>query len=296
LPDAVGRRTEAHALYLLAEIFRKRGDLEQAIEAAQHAVTLYLLAADMWGQSQALNTLASAHQFMGNLAQATDYFQQGLRIKEQIGDVAGQAMITLNLGEIYRTKGELAAARQMQTQSLRIWRDLRNLYAVALLHNNLAATAIMEDKWEEAAEHLVESEKLFDTIGSKDFEAELHRHRAELNLGRGQMAAALAWAQQAVSDSGDEKLEVSLSRRVLGQVYLAQDNLADAERELQASLDILESIGSSLEAANTRLVLAQVRWRQGQSELARRLVAAAIETYESVGAEALIARAQGSSK
>ncbi|HET7091101.1 MAG TPA: hypothetical protein VFL17_20905, partial [Anaerolineae bacterium] len=67
-----------------------------------------------------------------------------------------------------------------------------------------------------------------------------------------------------------------------------------AERELQASLDLLESLGSRMRAATTRLTLAHVRWRQGQPEAARRLVAAAIETYESVGAEALIARAQGS--
>ncbi|HET7089899.1 MAG TPA: adenylate/guanylate cyclase domain-containing protein, partial [Anaerolineae bacterium] len=262
LPDDAARRTEAHAQYLLAGIHYKRGDLEQAIESAQRAATVYLLAGDMLGQSQALNTLASAYQAVGQLIQATDYFQQGLQIKEQIGDVAGQAMITLNLGEIYRAKGEWAAARQMQTQSLRIWRDLRNSYAIALLHNNLAATAIAERKWEEAAERLAESEKLFAEIGSEDFKAELLRHRAELSLGQGRVVEALNRAQQAVAvaEAGDEKLEIGLSRRVLGQAFLAQDDLAGAERELQASLRVLESVGGSLEAANTRLALAHVRW------------------------------------
>jgi tetratricopeptide (TPR) repeat protein len=132
--------------------------LKQAIAAAEHSRELYESIGDLFGMSQALTNLATAHQFEGNLAQATHYFQQGLQIKEQIGDVYGQAMITLNLGEVYRTEGELEAARRIQTQSLRIWRELGNSHAIALLGNNLAATAIAAGDWEQAVDHLVESE------------------------------------------------------------------------------------------------------------------------------------------
>jgi tetratricopeptide (TPR) repeat protein len=296
--DDAARRTEAHALYLLAGIYQKRGDLEHSIEAAQRAVTGYLLAGDMMGQSQALNTLANTYSEQGDFASATRCYRDSLHLKERIGDIAGQAMVTLNLGDTYRIMGNVENARRVQTQSLQIWRDLRNSYAVALLHNNLAATAVAEGNWEEADAHLVESERLFAEIGSEDFKAELQRHRAELDLGRGLIREAMIWARRSTeeAEANQAKLEIGLARRVMGKVYLAQDDLAGAERELQASLSVLESVGSSLEAASTRLALAHVRWRQGQPEAARRLVAAAIETYELVGAEALIARAQGAYK
>ncbi len=298
ITDDVARRAEAHALYLLAGVYQRRGDLEPAIETAQQAVTLYLLVGDILGQSQAMNTLANTYSEKGDIKSAMQFARESLQLKERIGDVAGQAMIMLNLGDMYRSIGDLEAARHMQTQSLHIYRELRYTLAVALLQNNLATIAIAKGNWDQAAGYLDESERLFDEIGSDDFRAELIRHRAELNLGRGQVAEARALAQQAVAEAegGDEKLEIGLSRRVLGQVYLAQNDLAGAGRELQASLNVLESVGSSLEAASTRLALAHLRWRQGQPEAARQLVAAAIETYQSVGAEALIARALGANK
>jgi tetratricopeptide (TPR) repeat protein len=203
-------------------------------------------------------------------------------------------MIQLNLGELYRSRGELAAARQMYERSLRIYQDLRYTLAVALLNNNLAAVAIAEQRWDRAAERLVKSEQLFSEIGSDDFKAELIRHRAELSLGRGLIGDALTYAQQAIvaAEDSQEKLEIGLSRRVLGQAFLAQHDLAGAEHELQTSLDVLESIGSPVEAANTRVVLAQLRGLQGRGEDARQLLDAAIETYDAVGADALKAHAQ----
>lgn len=292
LNEADARQAEARGLYLLAEILRKRGDLQQAIEAAQRAVTVYLVTGDTYGQSQVLNTLGSAYSEQGDFAAGTKFYTDSLQLKERIGDVAGQAMITLNLGENYRIIGELKSARQMQAHSLRIWRDLGNAYAVALLHNNLAATAIAEGSWDEAAERLAESEKMFTEIGSDDVKAELQRHRAELGLGRGQVAEALDWAQRSVSEAeaSQEKLEMGLTRRVLAQAHTAQGDLAEAERNLQTSLDVLESIGSAVEAAHTRVVLAGLRRRQGRQEEAHDLLAAAIKTYESVGAESLIAQ------
>ncbi len=182
----------------------------------------------------------------------------------------------------------------MYEQSLSICEDLGFTLAVALLHNNLAATAIADGDWEQAVDYLVESERLFDVIGSDDFKAERHRHWAELSLGRGEMTEALARAQQAtaVAEASQEKREIGLARCVLGQVYLAQKDLAGAERELQASLEVLQGVGSKVEAAGAQLALAQLRHRQNRLEEARQLATAAIETYESVGAEPLSARAR----
>ena len=183
--------------------------------------------------------MAIAHNYSGNLDEATRYYTEGLPgWKTQIGDVAGRAMIMLNLGEVYRSRGDQAQARQMFEQSLHIFQDLRYTQAVALLENNLAATAIAEGEWGAASSHLDESKRLFSEIGSEDFKAELHRHRAELTLGQGQIDNALESAQQAleVAEAGQEKLEIGLARRVLRQVYLALDDPAQAERELLASL------------------------------------------------------------
>ena len=294
ITDDAARRAEAHALYLLAGIYYKRGELTHAIQAAQQAVSGYLLVGDVLGQSQALNTLAAAHADLGDFSAAARCYTDSLHLKERIGDIAGQAMITLNLGENYRSLGELDAARRAQMQSLRIWRELGNTYAVALLHNNLAATALAERHWDEAARQLAQSEMLFGEIGSEDFKTELQRHLAELALGQGQIDEALALAEQSVSaaEASDEKLEIALSRRVLGEARLARGDVSRAEDELRRSLDMLETIGSSVEAANTRVALARAVLQQGRSDEARRLTVEAIQAYDAAGAESLKARVQ----
>ena len=288
------RRAEAQAQYLLAGISYRRGDLAQAIAAAEHSVTIYQTVGDPLGTSQAMNTLAIAYQNLGNLDTATRYYTGGLELKMQIGDVAGQSLIMLNLGEVYRSRGELAQARQMFERSLHIYQDLHYTLAVALLHNNLAATAIAARDWEQAAAHLMDSERLFDASGSDDFKAELCRHRAELSLGRGEVAESLDWARQAttIAEASQEKLEIGLARCVLARVYLAQDDWNAAEQEFQTSLEILESIGSKVETANTRLALAQLRRHQNRLVEARQLILSSVETYQSVGAHSLAASAQ----
>jgi predicted ATPase/class 3 adenylate cyclase len=293
LSDDAARRAEARGLYLLAELWRKRGDLDRAIDSAQRAVSVYLLAGDVAGQSQALNTLANIHSDQGDLVSATRFYTDSLQLKERIGDVGGQAILTVNLGEAFRVLGELAEARRMFERSLQLCRDLGNAYAVALLHNNLAAVAVAEGGWDEAEKLLAESEKSFRDMGSEDFKAELLRHRAELSLGRGLLDEALAQARQAVAaaEDGQEKLEIGLSRRVLGQACVARGDLAGAEQELQASLEVLESIGSRLEAASTRVALARLRRLQDRAGEARALLDAAVAAYEAAGAGSLKARA-----
>jgi tetratricopeptide (TPR) repeat protein len=293
LPETRARTAEARAQYLLAEIDRARGNLSQAIESAQRALSAYLLSGDVPGQSQALNTLANAYSDQGDFAQATRCYNDSLQLKQRIGDVAGQATILLNLGELYRARGDLADARPMYEQSLGIFRDLRYTLAVALIHNNLAAVAIAERQFDQAAQHLGESERLFAEIGSESYRVELTRHRAELELGQRHWQAALDHARQALAlaEAGEEKLEIGLSRRVLGEAYAALDQFAESERELQAGLDMLESIGSTVEAATTRVALAHLRHLQHRRDDARCLIDAAVAAYDSIGAEALKQRA-----
>ena len=105
-------------------------------------------------------------------------------------------------------------------------------------------------------------------------------------------ALSQAYQAMALAEAGQEKLEIGLALRILGQARMAQDDLAAAERELHASLDILDSIGSRVEAANTRTALAQLRRRQNRLEEARQLIETAVETYTAAGAEPLAAQAR----
>jgi tetratricopeptide (TPR) repeat protein len=115
-----------------------------------------------------------------------------------------------------------------------------------------------------------------------------------LSLGRGDIEGATIQAQQAVTlaEAGQEKLEIGLALRILGHAHMAQNDLAAAERELHASLGVLDSIGSRVEAANTRTALAQLRQRQHRPEEARQLIQTAVETYTAAGAAPLAAQAQ----
>jgi len=89
------------------------------------------------------------------------------------------------------------------------------------------------------------------------------------------------------AETTQEKLEIGLSRLVLGQVQAARGRLVEAGQELETGLSILDSIGSAVEAANARVALARVWRKQDRSEEARQLMQIAVAAYDAIGADAL---------
>jgi class 3 adenylate cyclase/tetratricopeptide (TPR) repeat protein len=289
-----GRQTVARALYNLGAIYTRQGNLGQGMDYGRESRAIYQHIGDIDGLAQADIILANAYFELGSWQQATDHYLRALEIKRRIGDVYTQAVITLNLGGVYLNQGNLDEATDSYVRSLEMWRKLGSTYPIALLHNNLAAVALRRDDATQALELLEESEELFREIGSKDFIAEVYRHRAEAHLICGELDAALECAFESLSQTiaQEMRLEEGMTRRVLGQVFLAREEPVEADEQLRASLKILDDLDSRYEAAQTLVQKTLLYHGQGHLEEAEGSLERAIAVFQELGAQLDLAHAQ----
>jgi len=277
----------AHTYYLQGAICMRYGDAARSIEVCQRSLDLYQQLGDLAQAGSAHNNLANAYFYRGDWAQATEHYARALSIKTQIGDVHECGMISNNLGGVYLNRGQLDQAENLYRQSLQTWQKLGSAYGEAFLHMNLAAVALKRSQWKGALELLARGQELVDQIGARDLLPEVYRYVAEAYLGLGQIEQAADWAAQSIhiAREHETKLEEGATRRVLGQIHHAHGDLRAAERELGASLALLEALNSQYQVAQTLYQLARLHVDTGQEDLARQEKDRAIAAFQRLGAQ-----------
>jgi tetratricopeptide (TPR) repeat protein len=163
----------------------------------------------------------------------------------------------------------------------------------ALILSNMAQVHLYRRDWAEAQACLNRSQALFAEAGSREFLAELERRWGEFYLKTGQLDQALAHLGHSLELAVEQgnPLEEGLSQRVLGQVYLAQGDIAAATAALQQSRQILAEL-NRYEAAKTGLALAHLALTSGSPAEARAPLAQARNTFAALGAQADLAEAE----
>jgi tetratricopeptide (TPR) repeat protein len=287
-----GQQAVAQAYYNLSGINWRRGDYEQAIDLCNTSAEIYQDIDDIAGLSFAHFNLSNAYADMGNWDQAIDHLRKSLEIKEKIGDVFYQAALANNLGEIYRDRGDWDLAVEQYKLAHDIWHRLGATLFVGLAQSNLGQVYIYQENWEQVKECLETSQALCEEADSDDYLAELDRRWGEFYLRTSDLEHAFSYAQRSVdlATEQEERLDMGLGFRVLGEVHMARGEFDDAEQALRQSLSLLDELGSEYEAAKTRLTLAQLAVDTAIDFDAEELQKA-IEIFERLGARVGFERA-----
>ena len=120
-----------------AEIYRRRGQYDQAIEVYTSSLARY-----GWNKATLLNNLGTLYKAQGDYKQALKIYQEALWVRRsgqlyRFGrdtrekDVYGEAVSLNNIGEIYRRQGQYSKSLETYQQSLEIFRNLIRSLTVA---------------------------------------------------------------------------------------------------------------------------------------------------------------------
>lgn len=144
-PDtAVDRRLRAEVLRGVGSLARRRGELETARAAIQHAFELVRTGADRHAEVNLLHELALLDALGGNLAAAREGYHQALALARVHGDAVQLAALANDLGEVRRQAGDAAGARELFEECLRLARrrgDRRGMAAALANLGNLVAAS-----------------------------------------------------------------------------------------------------------------------------------------------------------
>ena len=278
--------SEAAALLLLGGTYRNIGDNQRAFELMSRSLERYQETAQLGRQADAYNNLANICYELGRLSEARRYYQAGAKIKQDIGDVYGEALIAGNLGEVFRLEGHIDQAIAQYGHALAIYEQLGSTYGTAVLHMNLGAAHLLRSDLISAEAHLNASATLFAQAGAEDFLPELERYQAELALQSGAVQEARRLCEQALLTAArlDARAEAGITRRLLAQICVAEQNLVAAWEELERSLLMLREAESRHEIARTQLAIAELAGRLTRPQLASQALQEAIPILEELGA------------
>ncbi|MCI0396251.1 MAG: tetratricopeptide repeat protein [Chloroflexi bacterium] len=271
----------ARTYNLLGIITRLRGSSTDAVAYFQKSFDLYREANNIHGQALAQMQTATAYFDMSQWREADRFYRQARDIFGQLGDIYNNMAVDNNLGGIALNQGRLEDALAFYQEALEAQEQIgRSLWILGVLHMNLGHTFIRLGQAEAAREHLRTSQEYFSQAKARDFLPEMHRLFAEAALLAGELAEAESQGRLALELANEMSMrgEQGNSRRVLGEIAMAQGQGKTARQYLEDSLAILEEVNDAYEWARCQLSLARLHAWQARPELAL----AALESGEAV--------------
>ena len=294
LQSEEAQRIAGHAYHLLGSIYFRQGKFRRAIDSCLQSIEMYRQTNDLAELLKAYSSLADVYYRRGEWAQADEAHQHALQLARDIGDVRRQGSITDNLARIRLARGEWTEALTLLEQSLAVWQHLGIARSEAHTLSNLARVHLARQNWLQARDCLNRASAILKTIGTTEHLSEVERCQSELALQTGASDKALAHIRRSIELAvrTNDPFEEGISRRVLGRIYHAQRQFAQARTALQKSLQLLEQSHNPFQIAQTHLTLAELDIATGQTEEARLHLQTAIPVFQSLRVQPALKQAQ----
>jgi ATP/maltotriose-dependent transcriptional regulator MalT/transcriptional regulator with XRE-family HTH domain len=287
LPEGPSRR-RGEALKNLGAVYSAQGDISRAKWVARQALEVSRQLHDSFQETFILSNLGIDKYISGDWVSAMEDFQQALRLAERIGSVEQKTMLNLNLGAAFIYLGEDKRARTHLLDSLELARQNNLQMFEVLSQYRLADLEIRQEKWAEAAVSLAQAEQLALAIEAEGNLPEIYGAWAEICLATGQYERAWEYAQHSLDIAGKlgENLELGVSLRILGQVYIADEDYPGAQQAFEKSLSLLEA-QDPYETARTKMQWGLAILSGGDTDVSKggRLLQEAQQLFRELGAK-----------
>ncbi|NEQ32383.1 MAG: CHAT domain-containing protein, partial [Leptolyngbya sp. SIO4C5] len=289
------RRGEANSLGSLGSAYHALGDYLKAIDFHQQQLDIARQIGDRQGEANSLGSLGNAYHALGDYQKAIDFYQQAREIARQIGDRRGEAASLTNLGSAYRSLGDYHQAIDFLQQAREIAQQIGYRLGEASVLGNLGSVYAALGDYQKAIDFYQQYLGIARQIGDRRGEAASLTNLGSVYAALGDYRQAIDFHQQAreIAQQIGDRLGEAIALHNLGIAYRDLEDLAAAERYLQASAQVQESLHTDDLPDANRLSLLDSQQRtyrvwqltlieQGQPE-------AALEVAERGRAQALAA-------
>jgi tetratricopeptide (TPR) repeat protein len=238
------------------------------------------------------NNLAYDFDLVGKWDESIENYAKALKLAGEYRDAENIANIPLNLGILFTNRGDDEMALEYLDRSIASSR----MYAMdeILIHALIskADAFIRQERWDEVAQCINESERVSPDIVTPRQQGEIYRTWALIHLAQSHYDLALEQAQKAINSQAEvayDALEQGISYRVLGQVMCALGQMESAIAHFATSLSFLNNV--PYEAARTHLEWSRTEHLRGCRADGLSHRAQALEIFERLGAKRDIALA-----
>ena len=182
----------------LGELYRKRGNYTQALDALNWALDSFEKSNDVYGIGQTMQSLGSIATQQGNLIQAKEFYQKSLECWKELHLLQREASVYSNLGIIARLSGNFEEAKNLHEKGLEIRRKLSDRWAIGVSMNNLGNVALDLGHLSEARQYLEEAVSLQREVGDKYYIANALNNLANVIRDQGDFPQAFHLYQESL--------------------------------------------------------------------------------------------------
>ncbi len=254
LQAAGERRVEAYTLNNIGLAYDSLGEKQKALEIYSKALQMLQTVGDRRAEAATLNNIGFVYNSLGEKEKALDYFGQALPILRAVGDHHVEAITINNIGYVYESLGERVRARDYFNQALPILRLVGDRRVEAITLNNIGLVHFSLGEKQKALEYFNRSLPLRRAVGDRQGEATTLADIGHYYASSDEHLNGLDYYSQALSLSRaveDRSLEASILRRI-AQLERDRGNLVEARIQIEAALDIIESLRTKIVSQELR--------------------------------------------
>ncbi|MCC6348902.1 MAG: sigma 54-interacting transcriptional regulator [Candidatus Eisenbacteria bacterium] len=286
LRDTDEHRTVGNIALTLGSNMQRLGQPHAAIEWFQNAAATFRRIEHAEGLVIALNNLGITYKNLREWREAVRFLEQALAIDERKGLYARMRSHHQSLGLIRYRLGQWDLADEHFRHSLRIAREVGHPTSEAQALLALGMLCRRRRQYERAGEHYSRALELARQTGAQR-ESQLAREfLAEIELDRGQGAAALALLEPALEEARESAPHGDMTMELETRVGLAMQwigRLDEAHAHGMKGLALAERLGDRVEHAIALRTLARLEALRGQAAAMERHLRDAIEAFDRLG-------------
>ncbi len=138
LDQAYEPELKASVLILLAQLLSWSGRWQESDTAFKESIALYKNKTPSLGLAECYNGLGINAKLRSEFKQSQEYLEQAIVLHQNAGHLEGVATVTLNLANVHEAQGQDQAAKTAYELCLKQFLELGHQRAIAVIYNNLS--------------------------------------------------------------------------------------------------------------------------------------------------------------
>ncbi len=227
------------------------GEFEQAKAYLEESLELATELEDRFSQTVAINSIGLTAAAEGDLDEALDWYNKGLASAEALGNRSVSAMLIVNSADAHNLLGNLDEALRVGKRALALSKEVGSDYLIAGTHWTIGSVLISKGDLKAAREHLDESLRLNQAMGSPEGMAVLIADYARLRALDGELTKAIEWIGLTRSHPAARNYASIYLKKTLKEVRgELPDDEVEAALERGAKLELKEVVAELLGEVN----------------------------------------------
>lgn len=272
-PNEVTQTSLAETYKKLAETYKRLKNREQTVFYYKETLGVFTRMQDFKNMARTLNTLAEAERYIGNYVSALDYSMRSLEIHKSIQDPEGEAKALTGAGIIYRYIGRYEKSLNHMYDAHQYYKKVNDVEGIAATSNQMGLIYTRLKQFDLAKSFYQLTIDLPENKMHPKTLASASREMAVILLNAGDYDAAKLMIEKAhkIYEKLKNRTNQSLTFRITGNIFRAQNNNAVAISYYKKSLNIAREVNSKAYQVKALLPLGAILIGEDTEEAIRLL-------------------------